>query len=145
MHLLQGQVRVGLAHLDPEDGLSGVVVLDINGCLCTIESGGMSYHGWDEHTQVYFKNGWVRADSPPLLLRNEPAHVEVYQKKGGDQPAVRREIFPAGGRVWAYKAEIQHFVDGVLNNTPFRSPAADAARDAAAIEAIYHRALDNAS
>ena len=137
----EADVEVHSAHLSPDDGLSGIVVLDINGCLCTIESGGMAYHGWDEHTQVYFKHGWVRADSPPLLLRNEPAHVEVYVKKGKDQPAVRREIFPVGGRVWAYKAEMQHFVEGVLNDTPFRSPAADAARDAATIESIYRKAL----
>lgn len=137
----EADVQVRSAHLSPDDGLSGVVVLDIGGCLCSIESGSVAYHGWDEHTQIYFRSGWVRCDSPPLLLRNEPAHVEVYMKEGKEAPGVRREIFPADGRQWAYKAEMQHFVRGVLSGEPFRSPATDAARDAAAIEAIYRKAL----
>ena len=75
-----------------EDGYTGVVTLDLNGVRATLESGRLSYFGWDEHTQVYFQDGWVKTWAPPLLKKGEPAQVEIY--RGGKvqtiQPSAAR-------------------------------------------------------
>src|SRR5947209_640359 len=46
--------------VDLRDGYSGIVSLEINGVQSVLESGSISYWGWEEHTQVYFRDGWVR-------------------------------------------------------------------------------------
>lgn len=127
-------VSVKAVELDP-DGLTGVVVLDVAGVRATIESGWLTYHGWEEHTQVYFDKGWMKTEAPPLLLRNVPATVEVYR---GDGPhKLRSEYFPSDGRTWSYKEELRHFVRCVLDGSEFRSGASDSANDVRILEEIY--------
>ena len=128
-------VKVKAVDLDAADGFRGVVVLEIGGVRTVVESGAVAYHGWDEHTQLYFDGGWIRTDAPCLLLRNVPATVEVY--RGNTEDKTLSQTFPAGGRVWSYKAEMQHFVASVKNGEPFRSPASDTIEDVRAFEAIF--------
>jgi len=118
-----------------EDGVSGVVVLDVAGVRTTIESGCVPYHGWDEHTQVYLEKGWMKTCAPPLLLRNTPATVEVYRGDGDDKSLA--ESFPAARTTWSYKEEMRHFARCVLSGEEFRSPAADTLEDVKALEEIY--------
>lgn len=132
-----GDVEVRAVDLDPEDGLRGVVVLGAGGVRAVIESGGVAYHGWEEHTQLYFEGGWVRTEAPPLLLRGQPASVEVYR---GNQPEkTLTRSFPPEGRLWSYKAEMLHFVECVRGGKPFRSPASDTLNDVRVLEDIYRR------
>jgi predicted dehydrogenase len=132
-----GDVRVRAVDLDAKDGFSGVVVLEVAGVRAIIESGAVAYHGWDEHTQLFFEGGWIKTDAPPLLLRNVPAPVEIYRGNTPDKTAT--QLFPAQGRLWSYKAEMQHFVECVRSGSPFRSPASDALHDVRALEDIYRR------
>lgn len=127
------EVGVVAADLDTDDGVSGVTLLDVEGVRAVIESGHLPYHGWDEHTQIYFERGWIKTCAPPLLLRNVPATVEVY--RAGDHS--RSEYFPPGGYTWSYKEEMRHFIHCVLNDEPFRSPASDALEDVLTLENIY--------
>jgi predicted dehydrogenase len=135
-----GDVRVKAVELDRERGYFGVVVLEVAGVTTVIESGAVAYHGWDEHTQLYFEGGWVKTDAPPLLLRGVPATVEVYRGNGPDK--VFSQTFPAGGREWSYKAEMRHFVECVRTGAPFRSPAPDTLEDVRTFEAIYRRYVE---
>jgi predicted dehydrogenase len=134
-----GDVKVRAVELG-KDGISGVVVLEVGGVRTIIESGSVKFHGWEEHTQVYFRDGWIRTEAPPLLLKNVPATVEIY--RGGGQDKVLSQTFPAGGREWSYKAEMRYFVDCVLTGKPFRSPAGDAMEDVKLFEAIYKRFVE---
>jgi len=135
-----GNVAVKAVELDKDNGYHGVVVLDVGGVRAVIESGGVAYHGWDEHTQIYFEGGWIKTDAPPLLLRGMPASVEVY--RGNVPDKVLTQTFPAGGREWSYKAEMRSFVECVRTGAPFRSPASDTLHDVATFEAIYKRFLE---
>ncbi len=136
-------VEVRAVDLDPADGVTGVVVLNVSGVRTVIESGSVAYHGWEEHTQVYFRQGWVRTCAPPLLLRNMPAAVEVYR---ADQrgTSTRSDIFPADGWSWSYQEEMKHFLDCLLTGEPFRSPADDALADVRILEEIYRRFAESA-
>jgi predicted dehydrogenase len=124
---------VRLVDLD-DDGYTGLVVLDVGGHRVVLESGRVSHYRWDEHTQVYFEDGWVKTWAPPLLLRNAPAEVEVY-RAGKAQESSRPIPSPAWS--WSYKREAEHFVRAVLTGEPFRSSGEDTRTDVRTFEEIY--------
>ena len=132
-------ISVKYVDLDPRDGLSGVVVLDVAGIRTIIESGSSAYHGWDEHTQLYFERGWVRTAAPPL--KHVGATVEVYRANSGEG-STQSEIFPANGWTWSYKEELRHFVHAVLGGTPFGSSAQDTLADVRTFEQIYRHVVE---
>jgi predicted dehydrogenase len=122
------------------DGITGVAVLGVGGVRTVIESGSVTYHGWEESTQVYFEKGWMKTCAPPLLLRNVPATVEIYSGEQGRK--TQSDVFPANGWTWSYKEELRHFVRCVRTGEPFRSPAADALEDIRVIESIYRHHIE---
>ena len=117
-----------------EDGMTGVVILEIAGVRAVLESGSLSHYRWDEHTQVYFQNGWVKTDAPPLLLRQVPADVEVY-RAGTTQEFTRPVPQPAW--TWSYKREAEHFIRNVQTGEPFDSSAQDTRTDVRLFEDVY--------
>src|SRR6185369_11361178 len=97
-------------HVDlDDDGVTGIAILEVDGTRCVLESGSISHYRWDEQTQVYFQHGWVSAAAPPLLLRNQPAEVEVY-RAGKTQQFTRPLPHPAWS--WSYRREAEHFIHG---------------------------------
>lgn len=126
--------------LDPNDGLSGVAVLDVAGVTAIIESGSIKSHEWKEHTQLFFEKGWIRIDSPTLLLRNVPAGVEVYEGNNPDKKEMH--LFPENGRTWSYKEEMKHFIKALKNDTPFRTTAGDTINDVRVLEDIYKKHIE---
>jgi len=133
------KVKVDSVHLD-DNGLSGVVVLNIKGVRAIIESGGISYHGWDEHTQIYFQKGWIKTCAPPLLLKNVPATVEVY--RGSPSHELQNPI-PEQGWSWAYKREMDHFLTCLIEDAPFRSSGDDTLNDVQFFEDVYRMFIES--
>jgi predicted dehydrogenase len=133
----EDRVRVRVVDLN-EDGYTGVVVLDMDGIRSTLETGALSHYRWDEHTQVYFRHGWVQTWAPPLLLRNQPAEVEVY--RAGEVQEFTRPV-PKPGWTWSYKREAEFFVRCVRTGEPYRSTAADTLTDVRLFEEIYRSFL----
>lgn len=129
--------HVRVVDLD-DDGYTGVVVLDLGGVRATIESGRLSYYAWDEHTQVYLAEGWVKTWAPPLLLRNQPAEVEIY--RGRDGHSITRPL-PKDRWSWSYQREAEAFVRAVLDGKPVRSSGQDAVTDVRLFEEIYRTFL----
>ncbi|HEX4214543.1 MAG TPA: Gfo/Idh/MocA family oxidoreductase [Candidatus Dormibacteraeota bacterium] len=129
------EVAVRSTDLDA-DGIRGLVVLDAGGVRAVVESGGIAYHDWDEHTQVYFQRGWVHAWSPPLMARESQARVEVY--RGGEGAAFTHPVPPAG---WAYREEAAAFLRCLRSGEEFRSSGRDTLTDVRLFEEIYRRHL----
>ncbi len=124
--------RVTAVDLD-DDGYTGLVTFDMNGVRAIVESGGVSHHAWEEHTQLYFANGWVRVASPSLLLKNTAAGVEIY--RAGDTQEFRHPVpIPYS---WSFRREAEHFVDSLRTGRPFRSSAEDTLTDLRLFEGIY--------
>lgn len=121
-----------------EDGYTGVVVLRVAGVRVVLETGSIRFHSWDEHTQVYFERGWVHVWSPPLLLRNQPAKVEIYI--GGDRHEYLHPL-PKDRWSWSYKREAEHFIRCLQTGEPFRSPGEDALTDVKLCEEVYRKWL----
>ena len=109
------------------------------GTRVAIESGQTRFHGWDEHTQVYFEGGWVHAHSPVLFANPGQPKVEIYE--GGETPgvplsgpaALRRLALPRGGRA----------LPRARSAPASRSarPGTDALADVTLLEAIYRKHL----
>jgi predicted dehydrogenase len=127
------KASVRLVDLD-DDGITGVAVLEVDGIRCVLESGSLSHYRWDEQTQVYFQHGWVTAAAPPLLLRNQPAEVEIY-RAGKTQQFTRPLPQPAWS--WSYRREAEHFIECVATGEPFASSGEDTLTDVRLFEEIY--------
>ena len=127
------KVSVKAVDLDV-NGYSGVVIFDMDGIRVTLETGHVSHYRWDEHSQLYFENGWVHTWAPPLLLKNTPAEVEIY--RAGEEQEITRPI-PRPSWTWAYHREAEYFVANVRNAEPFRSSAEDTLTDVRLFEDIY--------
>jgi predicted dehydrogenase len=127
------EVEVENVSLDP-DGFTGIVVLRMAGVRCVVESAKSDFHGWDEHTQVYFQRGWLKVISQPLLSRSAYSQVEIYQR--GSVPEYRYPA-PAPIPTWCYREEAKHFVESLHNKTPFRSSGEDTFVDVWIMEQIY--------
>jgi predicted dehydrogenase len=137
--LLGGEARVRAVDLDA-DGMTGLIVLDIGGVRAVVESGQTRFHGWDEHTQVYFEGGWLRTEAPTLLQKESPASVEIYRAAhSGEPPRLTREFGAAG---WSYRQEARHFLEAVRNGKPFNSSAQDTLKDVQLFEEIYRRFVE---
>jgi predicted dehydrogenase len=132
------QVSVRAVDLDA-DGYTGVAVLDVAGTRAVLETGRLSHYRWDEHTQVYFQDGWIQTWAPPLLLKQVPAEVEIY--RAGKQQTFSRPI-PADAWSWAYRRELEHFISACQSGEPFRSSAQDTRTDVRLFEEIYRRHLE---
>lgn len=128
------RVKVREVDLD-EDWYTGVAVIEFDGIRAVLETGTMTHYAWDEFTQVYFQHGWVKACSPPLMLRNTSAKVEVYKGVGTGHTFFRpmpRDIWS-----WSYLREAEHFIEAVARGEDFRSPGEDALIDTKVIEDIF--------
>lgn len=126
-------VSVRSVDLD-DDGYTGIVVLEMAGVRAVLESGRVSHFRWDEHTQIYFRHGWIKTWAPPLLLKQVPAEVEIY-RAGDEQIFSRPMAQPAWS--WSYKREAEHFIHSLLNSAPFRSSGEDTRTDVRIFEEIF--------
>jgi len=139
-----GSVQPRAVLLDPADGLSGLTALDAAGTLVAMESGCIHHHQWNERTSCYFETGMVESSMFTLLLRNVPSTVEIYAKGAIGDAATRTELFPADGRTWAYRTEIDHFLTCLHSGEAFRSPGEDALEDVRLLEDVYRRSVEAA-
>jgi predicted dehydrogenase len=131
---------VAVRHVDlDEDGYTGLVILEVAGVRALLESGSVSHYRWDEHTQIYFRDGWVKAWAPPLLLKNTPAEVEIY--RAGEAQVIERPI-PQPAWSWSYKREAEHFIACLRSGEPFRSSGQDTRTDVRVMEEIFRTHLD---
>lgn len=119
-----------------EDGMTGVVVLELGGTRVTVESAQTKFHAWEEHTQVYFEGGWVHAWSPTLFANPGNPRIEIYE--GGENASYRYPI-PQPIAAWHFREEARHFLEAVRSRAPFGSPGSIAFNDAKLLEDIYRR------
>jgi len=134
-----GKTTVVSVDLDA-DGMTGIVVLSIGGVRAVVESGYTKFHGWEEHTQIYFQGGWLRTQAPPLMQKELPATVEIYRAATENRPPRSETEYAAP--CWSYREEAKHFIACVRSNVPFRSSGDDTLHDVRLYEEIYRTYLN---
>lgn len=116
------------------DGYTGVAILNVAGTRAVVESGASTHYRWDEQIQIYFEHGWVRTQSPPLLLKHAPVEVEIERFR--TDPGCWKPV-PYPAYSWSYRREAEHFIHCLQTGEPFRSPGEDARTDVRILEEIY--------
>lgn len=103
------------------DNMEGrLAALNFGGFVAALEAGrSMSLRGWDEVTEVYFRDGKLTIKTPPALLRNVPATVELY--KAGK---IQQVVSPQPSWSWAFRRQTEAFVADALDG---RAPLASGA------------------
>lgn len=127
------QIHIRNVDLDG-DGFTGIVTLEMDGTRCVIESGKTHFHSWDEHSQIYFEGGWIRASPNPMFFQPSNCQVEIYE--GGTSARYQYPV-PQPVSAWHYREEAAHFLLGLSNDTQFDSSGQDSALDVWIFEEIY--------
>ena len=109
-----------------------VLQLEYQDFPAIIETGWLSASFWDEHTQVYFRDGRVNIDTPPPLLRNVPAEVEIY--RAGEAQSYLR---PLAASDWSFRRSAEHFIDCIINDLEPRTSGRDSLVDIELIEDAF--------
>jgi predicted dehydrogenase len=135
---LGGEAQVKHVDLDA-DGMTGAIVFDIGGTRALLESAYTRFHGWEEHTQIYFEGGWLRTQAPPLMQKEMPATVEIY--RAGNNVLAPMLVQEYTAPSWSYREEAKHFLGCVRSGEPFDSSAQDTLTDVRLFEEIYRRFL----
>jgi predicted dehydrogenase len=113
-----------------------LAVLDFGEFSATLETGRFSSRGWDEITEVYFADGRLTIRTPPALLRNVPATVELYQAG-----KVQNIVFPQPNWSWSFRRQAEAFVEDVLGGQQSLISGADALADLQLIEDMWRMEL----
>jgi predicted dehydrogenase len=109
-----------------------LAVLNFGSFIASLETGRVSNRGWDEHTEIFFADGRLTIRTPPALLKNVPAQIELY--KAG---TVQEICLPQCDWSWAFRRQSQAFVTDVLENRESLNSAADALEDMRLIEQMW--------
>jgi predicted dehydrogenase len=133
-----GKTKLVNVDLD-KDGMTGLTILEINGTRAVVESAYTQFHGWDEHTQIYFEGGWLKTNAPALMQKEVPASVEIYRGQGENKPASLTEEFATPS--WSYREEAKAFLASVRSGGPIPSTAEDTLNDVRLFEEIYREYL----
>jgi predicted dehydrogenase len=136
----QTDVRIESVALDG-DGYTGIVVLEVKQTRCVIESASTRFHGWDEHTQVYFEGGWIR--STPALLFSRPSFNEIEVYEAGETGCYRYPAAPVS-QSWHYQEEAKHFLQCLRDGTEFDSPGKDSLLEVEIFETVYQQFIQQA-
>jgi predicted dehydrogenase len=101
-----------------------LAVLNFGSFVASLESGRSSSRGWDELTEIHFADGRLTIRTPPALLRNTPATVELY--KAGK---IQEIISPQCNWSWAFRRQAEAFVTDSLEGRLSLNAGADALED----------------
>lgn len=98
----------------------------------SLELGPVDLGRWEQTLDVYFRKGRLQLRLPSPLARQETARVVL--ERGGH----REEISPPPEkRVWAFKAQMAHFIDVARGNAAPVADCKDALRDVEVIEDLW--------
>lgn len=111
-----------------------IAVLDFGGIPATLETGRSSSRTWDEVTEIFFADGRLTVRTPPALLKNVPATVELY-RAGTTQEIVA----PQCDWTWSFRRQAEAFVRDALDGGPGLASGADALEDLRLIEELWRR------
>lgn len=109
-----------------------IAVLDFGGFMATLETGRSSNRSWDEITEIYFADGRLTVRTPPALLKNVPATVELYRAG-----TVQEIVAPMCDWTWAFRRQAEAFVTSIIEEKESISSGADALEDLRLIEEMW--------
>jgi predicted dehydrogenase len=113
-----------------------LAALKYGATVVSLETGRSNYHYWHEKLGFYFEGGHLTIKTPPPLLRNTAASVELYTAKD------RSRINSQSDWTWAFKKQAESFVAHVSKGADTLNPGEDALLDLALIEQMWKMQID---
>jgi predicted dehydrogenase len=113
-----------------------LLLMDYPTFPAAIETGWLSASFWDERTEVYFRDGRITIDTPPPLLRNVPARIEIY--RAGSTQTHLQPVCPSD---WSFRRSAEHFVDCIINDQTPRSSGEDSILDVELVESAFRKLI----
>lgn len=113
-----------------------LAVLNFGAFVATLETGSSSNRGWDELIEIYFADGRLTLRTPPALLRNVPATIELY--KAG---AIQEISSPQCNWTWAFRRQAEAFVTDSLEGRRSLNTGVDGLEDLRLIEEMWRLEL----
>jgi len=129
-YLIGRTPRARYADLRSQEGQAAV--LDFGDFPAVLETGRFSYYTWDEVTEIYLAHGRLRIETPPALLKNTPARLELYQGKES-----RCLISPKCDWTWAFRRQAAAFVRDVREGAEPLASGADSLEDLRLAEELW--------
>lgn len=136
-HLFDRTPSVEYVHFAQPKGR--IAVLNFGDFVASLETGRTSFRGWDEVTEIYFADGRLTIRTPPALLKNTPATVELY--RGG---TVQEIHSPQCNWSWAFRRQAEAFVADILDGRESIIPGSDALEDVRLCEEMWRLHIDRA-
>lgn len=127
-------------HVNFSQPAGNLAVLNFGSFVASLETGRSSNRGWDEVTEIFFADGKLTIKTPPALLRNTPATVELY--KAG---AIQQVLSPQCNWSWAFRRQAEAFVADSLEGRPSVNPGSDALEDLRLGEEMWRLELARSS
>lgn len=133
-YLFPGRLEVKASVLR-ERALNQSTLLASDGVLINLYGASVRVGWWEEKTELYFENGWVRVMTPSPMVQQDSALVEVY--RGGPVNEVRQM---RGAPYWAFRAQADHFIECVKDGKQPRSNGEDSLEDMRLMEDVFRKA-----
>ncbi len=133
-HLLARKLEVKTALLR-EGKLNQCTMLESDGVIVTLYGMPVEANHWEEQTDIYFDQGWVRLRTPAPMARQSSAVTEIYH--GADVQETRTLY---GEPYWAFRAQADHFVACVKSKKIPRSNGVDCLEDMQLMEDVFRKA-----
>jgi predicted dehydrogenase len=122
------------------NGYDGMVVLDFGeDRRGVVESGRMRTHLWYEEAEAFFEDQSLHVSPHSAMVKQWSAPLEIRHNGREDDTPRIEQIESSPG--WAYRLEVQHFLECLQTGEPFRSGAQDTLKDVEIMEEIYRRFL----
>jgi predicted dehydrogenase len=132
-YLFPGKLEVQAAVLK-ERALNQSTLLTSDSVLINLYGASVRAGWWEEKTELYFENGWVRVATPSPMVQQDSAVVEVY--RGGPVNESRQL---RGEPYWAFRAQADHFVECIKERKQPRSNGDDCLEDMRIMEEVFRK------
>ncbi|MBD3307925.1 gfo/Idh/MocA family oxidoreductase [candidate division KSB3 bacterium] len=130
-YLLDKTPDVTFARLNDQKGQ--ITVFEWGHFPAILESGRFEYRGWDEITEIYFERARVRIQTPPPLLRNVPARIELYKGSG----ATHEILSPQSNWTWSFRRQAEAFINDIRIGSKPLASGSDSEEDLRLVEKIW--------
>ncbi|MBI4557932.1 MAG: Gfo/Idh/MocA family oxidoreductase [Candidatus Hydrogenedentes bacterium] len=118
-----------------ERSMTQSTVLEGDGVIVNLYGMGVSTGWWEERTEIYFSNGWVRVLTPSPLAVQDSATVEIYHAGKVQETRVLR-----GKPYWAFRAQADHFIECLKENKSPRTNGEECLEDMRLMEDAFRKA-----
>jgi predicted dehydrogenase len=131
-YLFPGHIEARAALLR-KDTFQQSTLLESDGVPINLYGAPVRASWWEEKTEFYFQNGWLRVMTPSPLSQQESARVELY--RGDLAETALLDSRPS----WAFRRQADHFVDCIANNQTPRSNGEDCLEDMRIMEDVFRK------